>query len=132
MNDIIHKIKGYLGYGVEIEYLHYFEIGVLAYRKMLNMDDVNIFKIKNSRKNQFRLILRPLEDLTIEEINSLNETIIIMDKRQIGRWCNIVKSRIEEKTISLKSLDFFHKNHIDYLDLIGQGLAIKKEIENGN
>jgi hypothetical protein len=27
------------------------------------------------------------------------------------------------------TIEYFHKNHIDYQDLIGQGLAIKKELK---
>ena len=130
MNEIIHKIKGYLGYGLEIEYLRYFEIGVLAYRKILNMDEVNIFKIKNSRKNQFYFILRPLEDLTDEELDYIVKIEGFPSLNMRENTIKYINHYLMEEILTIGTIEYFLKNHIDYQGLIAQGLAIKKEQTN--
>lgn len=129
MNEIIHKIKGYLGYEVPIQIE-----GQGLYYNYKTLDEfVNEFYldcINKISQNVVKLKLRPLESLTDEELTQMiNDgfrqiTINSSQETDIKQWLGIINELKEKGLLTTFMLDYFHKNHIDYQDLIGQGLAV--------
>jgi hypothetical protein len=141
MNDkIIHKIKGYLGYDVlcsitlddnpdityppsylDVEYKNIWE----ASKEITSLIFPNVKSVK--------LHLRPLEDLTDEELIDICYQICEFEDEYKNqgrkRYLFIIKYSYNNNEIDYNTIEHFHKNQIDYQDLIGQGLAIKKEIK---
>lgn len=136
MNEIIHKIKGYAGHKtpVSINDLYFYPpnptlddcLGLLTFNQI-----VNLFE-----KGDAKLILRSLESLTDEEIDIAIENEGFMSKYNINsqnrknqNTLGYIKLYLMEGILTIETLEYFHKNHIDYQDLIGQGLAVEKEEE---
>jgi hypothetical protein len=121
----IHLIKGYLGHEVPcIVKNPYEQDGVKEFESDLD----SLFLDSILYELDFKLILRPIEDLTDEELLELNK-ILEYDYISVIATEYLIKLIIENKELTQLQLEYFHKNHIDYQDLIGQGLAIKKEKE---
>ena len=122
MTEIIHLIKGYLGYDVRI---------VDDYHKNIKLDDsicYNFLTIINFIKNgKVKLKLRPLENLTKKQTMELYGLLPLTSNAK-----HVVIRYIQQyqDNLSKKVLEYLHKNHIDYQDLIGKGYAIKKEKGN--
>lgn len=129
MNDIIHKIKGYLGYEVPIQIE-----GQGLYYNYKTLDEfVNEFYldcINKISQNVVKLKLRPLDSLTDEELVEILGYIGIFRNYAIrkikkGEKFNLFNEEKHDLLNNVKVVEFFHKNHIDYQDLIGQGLAVE-------
>jgi hypothetical protein len=117
-DEIIHKIKGYLGHKVPV---------ITPYFKT-NLDSINLVTFLENG-TEFKLILRPVEDLTDEEYKNI-----------VGWESNLRDLTKEELIYTIKYAEitdefsyglikYFQERHLDYQDLIGQELAIKKEKE---
>lgn len=127
MNDIIHKIKGYLGHRVPIKkegrkfYYNYQTLDELF--DAFDMDFIN-----KMTGNNIKLKLRPLESLTDDELT----VIFYLNERNAGTeypkdiTLKYIKNSFDEGSLNLNTLNYLHKHHIDYQDLIGQGLAVEK------
>jgi len=111
MNEIIHKIKGYLGYGVPI---------VTAYGIRTHLDFINI---NEGDCNWFKLKLRRLDSLTDLELNYIYAMLPISVEKTKGGFINHI---IMDSNIEYRLIDYLCQLHIDYQDLIGQGLAVEK------
>jgi len=111
MNNIIHKIKGYLGYGVPI---------VTAYGIRTHLDFINI---NEGDCNWFKLKLRRLDSLTDLELNYIYAMLPINVDKTKGGFINHI---IMDSNIEYRLIDYLCQLHIDYQDLIGQGLAVEK------
>lgn len=128
MNEIVHKIKGYLGYKVPVNIA-----GDLFYKNPETLDECLEDLTLNSlneyiETRDIKLKLRPLDSLTNKElINNFDIDYSYYDKPK-----DLVKNfylTAKLKEFTMAEIEYFHKNHIDYQNLIGQGLAIKKEQE---
>jgi hypothetical protein len=136
MNDkIIHKIKGYLGYDVLCENYYLTErvdFGMLGKSEQKRekgyvLLDSCIFDIGGCGGE--KLILRPLEDLTDEELDNIVKIEGFPSLNMRENTIKYINHYLMEEILTMGTIEYFHKNHIDYQDLIGQGLAIKKELK---
>jgi hypothetical protein len=148
MNDeIIHKIKGYLGYEVLLSFseeMLYFNKKITLEELMNNLRFCLI--IECMQKGDIKLILRPLEDLTEKELIVVNNNIMYnffglnIDNYEKHQFKNgkYIKHHLDyirhdghlRSGLFNELVEYLNSIHIDYQGLIGQGLAIKKEVEN--
>lgn len=112
MTNIIHKIKGYLGYKVPI---------VTAYGIRTNLDCINL---NEGNCDWFKLKLRRLDSLTDLELNYIYAMLPKSVERTKGGFINHI---IMDSNIEYRLIDYLCQLHIDYQDLIGQGLAVEKK-----
>jgi hypothetical protein len=119
MNEIIHKIKGYLGYKVQV---------IIPYFKS-NLDSINLIAIFENEA-EFKLMLRPLEDLTDEELDYIVKIEGFPSLNMRENTIKYINHYVMEEILTIGTTEYFLKNHIDYQGLIAQGLAIKKEQTN--
>jgi len=130
-NEIIHKIKGYLGYEVLLS----FSEEMLYFNKKITLEELmdNLrfcLIIECMQKGDIKLILRPVEDLTDEEYkNIVGWESNLRDLTKEELIYTIKYAEITDE-FSFGLIKYFQERHLDYQDLIGQGLAIKKEVEN--
>jgi hypothetical protein len=133
--ETIHLIKGYLGYGIECVYKYKNTFG--------NQDNEEIkhFKLEKAIHNLFRYdypnytnieyikpILRPINDLTDEEIKQLwYEMPIHLDILNYNRNRTLSHLFDNIQNLDYRTMEYLNSIHIDYFGLIGQGLAIRKE-----
>lgn len=126
--ETIHLIKGYLGYGVECEYKwvayensNIFTVGINI------LDNIIFDKGEGNYFYQYiKPILRSLEDLTDEELIELNEVLGFDYISQTSTY-HIIKALVEENELTVNQAEYMYSKGIDFQDLIGQGLAIRKE-----
>ena len=137
MNEIIHLIKGYLGYDTLV--IQKFIGDDKFYGdSILDVEFRNIYDYLLGFQNPiypqiewFKLKLRPMEDLTDEELHSIKNLLIYSDwvhgsNKEI---MHVLKEQIENCEISYEVAEYLHSIHIDYQNLIGR-YAIKKDQEN--
>lgn len=123
MNEIIHKIKGYLGHGVFIANISNPNSIHINLDNFVN--DLGLGQVEQDLYfGYIKLKLRPLESLTDEEIGEIHTLIIIIsfNKKEFIRE---LKAHIHQRQISYDLIEYLHSIHIDYQDLIGQGLAVE-------
>jgi len=123
MNNIMHKIKGYFGYGVPLWVSHEHVVGHL----ITNFDDyfkIDFAELMADMKNGLiKLKLRRLNNLTDEEIKHL-------EVKLPGNFEDVRKEVIhylkynDYLDLPYEVIIYLHSIHIDYQDLIGQGLAV--------
>jgi len=122
MNEIIHKIKGYLGCEVPL----WCSENILYHDKVINLDELmdnlrisNVCKAIN--KGDIKLKLRKLDSLTKKEAQYIN------DELDLGAYSELeVIDYIKQNydVLSIAIIEYLNSIHIDYQDLIGQGLAV--------
>ena len=137
--ESIHLIKGYLGYEVPcIVKNTYEQDGVKEFESDLD----GLFLDSILYELDFKLILRPLEDLTDKELIVVNNNIMyncfglnidnykkhqFKNGKYIKHHLNYIRHNGHLGSGLFNELvEYFHSIHIDYQNLIGQGLAIKK------
>ena len=133
MNEIIHKIKGYLGCEVPL----WCSENILYHDKVINLDELmdnlrisNVCKAIN--KGDIKLKLRKLDSLTDDQL--LRITYLIDKGGNICKKRNsslaFIRYYINMQELNQKTLEYFNKHHIDYQDLIVQGLAVEVKWQN--
>lgn len=136
MIEIIHKIKGYLGYGVKCEYLWTaYDNKYITNSGIAILDDILFDKGEGNYKYIYiKPILRPLESLTDEEIikflsfygydeftlNDFQRNIKKLNRVRNENLKNIIKENLRADV-----KEYLNSIHIDYQDLIGQGFAVE-------
>ena len=129
MNEIIHKIKGYLGCEVPL----WCSENILYHDKVINLDELmdnlrisNVCKAIN--KGDIKLKLRPLDSLTDEELIEICYNICEFEDEYKNqgreRYLFVIEWSYNNNKLSYDVIEGFHSKHIDYQDLIGQGLAV--------
>lgn len=105
----LKHLVGYLPYGLKVQYKS-------TYNDCLKIRDLEIYNVSYSLLMQDKPILRPLSDLTKEEINmfSIDFKVMIKSKKKID---------IKNYT-TLNEAEWLFENHFDIHGLIPAGLAI--------
>lgn len=122
MNEIIHKIKGYFGHGVPVNIA-----GDLFYKNPETLDEC-LEDLTLSSLNEYietrdiKLKLRPLESLTQKEAQYISEELDLGAYNETD-VIGYIKHTYDVESVAV--IEYFHKHHIDYQDLIGQGLAVE-------
>jgi hypothetical protein len=123
--ESIHLIKGYLGYEVPcIVKNTYEQDGIKEFESDLD----GLFLDSILYELDFKLMLRPIEDLTNEEIKGLwYEMPVYIDNMSYKKEVTLQHLYDNIQSLDYRTMEYLNKLHIDYFGLIGQGLAVKKE-----
>jgi hypothetical protein len=131
IDNVIQKIKGYFSYDVQLEVSdrHFTSHLITSLDDYFKIDFACL--VTDLNRGYVKLKLRDLDDLTDEELIDICYQICEFEdeyKNQGRERCLfIIKYSYNNNEIHYNTIEHFHKNHIDYQDLIGKGLAIKKE-----
>ena len=133
MTEIIHLIKGYLGYDTLV-IQKFIGDDKIYLDSILDVEFRNIYDYLLGFQNPiypqiewFKLKLIPLESLTKKQTMELYRLVPLNSNAK-----HVVIRYIQQyqDNLSKNVLEYLHKNHIDYQDLIDKGYAIKKDQEN--
>lgn len=125
MNDVIHKIKGYFGHAVPLEIPVKIQNDwdgwdIKTMDDFIYADAYTFFCLLN--QGDIKLKLRPLESLTDDEM----EKIYGCCPSNLVKTRDAIISHIKKRRYKSHELvEYLHSIHIDYQDLIGQGLAVE-------
>jgi len=126
MNEIIHKIKGYLGCEVPL----WCSENILYHDKVINLDELmdnlrisNVCKAIN--KGDIKLKLRKLDSLTNQEYINMCSWEYSFKELTKDEVIATIKYGDTTDEFSRGIVEYFHQQHLDYQDLIGQGLAVE-------
>lgn len=120
--ETIHLIKGYLGYDVECECITY---DTYKYNEIL---ENGLFGSDSHNYEYIKPILRPIEDLNTLELMKLCSCLNIIYV-SIEAIINHIKELIDFEILSTIQAEYMYSKGIDFKNLIGQGLAIRKEVK---
>ena len=120
MNEIIHKIKGYLGYKVPLWVSHEHVVEHL----ITNLDDyfkIDFAELMTDMKDELiKLELRRLDSLTKKEAQYINDELDLGAYNELA-VIDYIKQNYD--VLSIAIIEYLNSIHIDYQNLIVQGLA---------
>lgn len=109
-------IVGYLLHGLKVRDIDDGSTNTLLGLKLINKDLWLYYSNGTHDRGRCEPLLKPLKSLTPEELNQFSICFRL--------WYD--KDDFDYRQMAYSDIEMCHKLHVDYRDLIGNGLAIEK------